>query len=171
MKVHPAILQGVAHIAEDGVLLRGDSRIGGGLGQLGLEAARQAVDQAFELFHLGDERVAALGQLVLDGFLDRIGARFGNVHTARSVPRLALDRDQALVQFAAIPPIRDQDMNLAENRGGDHARADRNRQAEFKYRPAGIPGASASRHVQEEQENRHQLSTRNNPSILTDKVN
>ena len=52
VQIHPAILQGVAHIAQDSILFRSHSSLCTGFGQLVLKAARQAINQALQLLHL-----------------------------------------------------------------------------------------------------------------------
>ena len=85
MQVNTTILQRVAHITQDSIFFRCHDRGAGRFRQLVFKALGQPVDQALQLLHLGHERVAALGQFVLDGRLDGIRARFNDINTFRGI--------------------------------------------------------------------------------------
>ena len=169
MEVNPAIFKGVAHIAQDGIILRRDRGHDGRLGELGFEAAREAVDQAFELFHLGDEGIAALGQFMLNGGLDGFGAGADDVDPFGGVARRALNTFDALINFAVGTAAGDQNMDLGENHRGDRTARDRQRQADSCIRIYTIADAAAYRDIEQEQDKSHSVSTQFFPSTLTNR--
>ena len=163
MQVHASILQRVADIAQHGVFLWRHHGGPGCFGQFGLEALGQTVDEAFELLHLGDERIAAFGQLMLDGCLDCIRPCFNNINTFSRIANGAFHPVNALVELLGDLPGLHENVDLAQQGRDNAPRHDRKRQAYIRQREDAVSGTASNGCVEKEQNKSHYVSTRIQP--------